>query len=660
MHAAPRVERAAAAPRTGGRSARPRIARPIAVAARIARSGSCHQCGSSPSRPAAAPTSTTSRSSTPARVERAVEPLVRLAARAQHHVGLRQRLHVARAHLVLVRVGVGLQDRRDLRVRRDVARDVGELRRRRDHPRPTASRANPTPPAGGEHEQRQEDEASASPRAAYRNSFPFYERPKEDSPSLGCAQDRVHGPNTLRSRPCCVRSLRWTSPAAKFWDSAWSRSARCGSPPPRRPRRHGPRLFELALPHVPPPRGVARHAGLRRRRARFDLVGLRWARGHAPGAGPRAHPRRALDALDRRCPHPHGADVTAPIPPSPAPPTSCSCGSAATRSGLKARFVRALPHAPQHRASAHAAQPARPRSSRARGWGADQVPPRSRAELRRRCRPRSSITPSSAIDYAPEESAGHRARNRPLPPRFQRLERHRVQLPRRPLRRGLRGPRGRHRGGRDRRPGAGLEQLLDRDRLPRDVHRASRSTTPAMESLAKLIGWKLSLHGVPVAGPGHADSGGGESNRYRSRHAGASSSASAATATAARPPARATRSTRQLPDLRARAARYVAPGLGDHGQAPPARRAPSRRASPASCASPTAPRPPGAPLGDRVHDRRARPGRQVTTTSLRRRRQLGDQRPAARQRQGPRGVRRRRHPPRGWSRRRSRSRSCRA
>ena len=37
-----------------------------------------------------------------------------------------------------------------------------------------------------------------------------------------------------------------------------------------------------------------------------------------------------------------------------------------------------------------------------------------------------------------------------------------------------------------------------------------------MEALARLIGWKLTLHGVPVQGQVTVTSAGGESNRYPS------------------------------------------------------------------------------------------------------------------------------------------------
>ncbi|CAA9480578.1 MAG: hypothetical protein AVDCRST_MAG69-752, partial [uncultured Solirubrobacteraceae bacterium] len=65
----------------------------------------------------------------------------------------------------------------------------------------------------------------------------------------------------------------------------------------------------------------------------------------------------------------------------------------------------------------------------------------------------------------------HRARDRPLSPRLQRLERHRLQLPGRQVRPGLRGARRRHRPAGDRRPGAGLQRRVDRHRLPGGLQR---------------------------------------------------------------------------------------------------------------------------------------------------------------------------------------------
>ena len=62
-------------------------------------------------------------------------------------------------------------------------------------------------------------------------------------------------------------------------------------------------------------------------------------------------------------------------------------------------------------------------------------------------------------------------RHRQVPPRHQRLERHRLQLPRRPVRAGLRRARGRGRPGGHRRPGAGLQLAVHRRRGARHLHR---------------------------------------------------------------------------------------------------------------------------------------------------------------------------------------------
>ena len=64
---------------------------------------------------------------------------------------------------------------------------------------------------------------------------------------------------------------------------------------------------------------------------------------------------------------------------------------------------------------------------------------------------------------------GDRARDRGLPRAGERLERHRLQLPRRPFRHGLRGPRRRHRPQRDRRARAGLQHRHGRRRADRQL-----------------------------------------------------------------------------------------------------------------------------------------------------------------------------------------------
>jgi uncharacterized protein with LGFP repeats len=116
---------------------------------------------------------------------------------------------------------------------------------------------------------------------------------------------------------------------------------------------------------------------------------------------------------------------------------------------------------------------------------------------------------------------------------------------------------------------------------------------PGMEALAHLLGWKLTLHGVPVQGQVTVTSAGGESNRYPSgtpvtferisghRDGDSTSCPGGILYT-------------QLPDLRGRALRYATP-VSRVTLHTAARRVPAagRPRSRASCTSPTAPRPPG-------------------------------------------------------------------
>ncbi len=70
-------------------------------------------------------------------VDRAVEPVVELAARADDEVGALERLDVLRPDLVVVRVGVGLEELHDVgAVAGDRAGEVGRLRRGGDDREP--------------------------------------------------------------------------------------------------------------------------------------------------------------------------------------------------------------------------------------------------------------------------------------------------------------------------------------------------------------------------------------------------------------------------------------------------------------------------------------------------------------------------------------------
>ena len=288
-----------------------------------------------------------------------------------------------------------------------------------------------------------------------------------------------------------------------------------------------PRALVRARPSPPPaPQAVA--AGTRPRcsapRGRFDLVGLalgarrtgsrrRCARAAAAAAG---RAGRALhDAGD------HGPD-------------------GGTRDGrhrpgldrpggrVPAAPARARPRPARHASCA----PARPRARSPRvRRGARQVAGRAAdhpaRRLGRRQRRRRAPTPRTARsqlafvhhtvnanDYGPEDSAGIVLGHRALPPRPQRLERHRLQLPRRPLRPDLRGPRGRDRPAIVGAQAQGFNSVSTGVACIGDVHRRRRQTA-ALDALARLIGWKLSLHGVPVAGQRRRSmSAGGASNRY--------------------------------------------------------------------------------------------------------------------------------------------------
>ena len=267
------------------------------------------------------------------------------------------------------------------------------------------------------------------------------------------------------------------------------------SPSPR------PALFELAL-DAEPLTASAAGAGWRTTRVlraprRFDLIGLRWARGSRAEAQVRARRRGGRWTAWARAAR-HGRPRArrrarrgaAPTPRSSAPPTSSSCACAATRARLRARFVRALPTATVAR---RVGERLRRRAARppARQFAGPSVRVITRTRVGRRLRAPARARRLRLGPGRVRPPHGHgqrlragglgrdRARHRPLPPRLQRLERHRLQLPRRQVRPGLRGPRRRHRRAGRRRAGAGLQQRLDRHRLPRHVHRDRPDASPA-------------------------------------------------------------------------------------------------------------------------------------------------------------------------------------
>ena len=108
-----------------------------------------------------------------------------------------------------------------------------------------------------------------------------------------------------------------------------------------------------------------------------------------------------------------------------------------------------------------------PRSS----WGADETIRRAPAELRDRCPLRDRPPHRGPQRLLAGGSGRDREGNPALPRAGERLERHRLQLSRRPLRDGLRGAVRRRRPQRRRRACAGVQHRLRRCRAPRNVRR---------------------------------------------------------------------------------------------------------------------------------------------------------------------------------------------
>ena len=192
----------------------------------------------------------------------------------------------------------------------------------------------------------------------------------------------------------------------------------------------------------------------------------------APGRrGSRGPPATTTGRTPGRAPTPRTRS-------GPAARTSSSCaGGPGWRS--RVHFVAVPPGRPSAAAAARPRPRRRPRQA-AQAGAPPPIIPRAdwagtahaarRARLRRRA---GRLRPPHGVGQRLHR--GRRARDRvvdgQVPPRRQRVERPGLQLRRRPVRAGLRGPRGRRRPGRDRRAGPGLQRALDRDRQHRDVHR---------------------------------------------------------------------------------------------------------------------------------------------------------------------------------------------
>ena len=280
-------------------------------------------------------------------------------------------------------------------------------------------------------------------------------------------------------------------------------------------------LFELSLDvHA---RATAARAGgwfttpVLRAPRRFDLIGLRWARGSHAQAQVRArrHGGRWTDWVPLHSAADHGPDRGRAVPGTdPAFMGAADEFQLRLRGAprrLRARFVRALPSARGARAHAAQVAGAPPMIMRA-AWGADSVPPRepplySAVQL---AFVHHTVT---ANDYAPEDSAGivlgiarfHRNSNgwndigyNFLVDKYGQIFEGRA-------------------GGIDQ-PVVGAQAQGWNSQSTGiaclGTFTSVAETPEGLNALARLIGWKLSVHTVPVQGAVTVVSAGGETNRY--------------------------------------------------------------------------------------------------------------------------------------------------
>ena len=300
---------------------------------------------------------------------------------------------------------------------------------------------------------------------------------------------------------------------------------------PRSAYARGPALFELALDDAA---AQASGAGWRTTRVlraprRFDLMGLRWARGSRLEAQVRVR-RHGGDwsrwvALHAAGDHrPEGA--LAPPGTEPAWTGTADLFQLRLRGharGLRARFVRAQPTARtaraltgrlRRRARARSAQVSPPRIITRTEWGGDTVPPRSAPRFGQvqLAFVHHTVT---ANDYAPEESAGivlgicryHRDSNRWNDIGYNFLVDKYGQV--------FEG----RAGGMELAVVGAQAQGYNSNSTGiacLGTFSAVAQSEPALDALARLLGWKLSVHGVPTQGTVVVASAGGPSNRYPS------------------------------------------------------------------------------------------------------------------------------------------------
>jgi hypothetical protein len=292
----------------------------------------------------------------------------------------------------------------------------------------------------------------------------------------------------------------------------------------------GTSLFELRIDE-----GAAHVAGWRttqvlRAPRRFDLIGLRWARGGSLEAQVRA--RRRGGGWTPWMPLHRSGDHAPDGAPAPAGTEPAYTGAAdvfqlrlrGSARALRARFVRAQPtaRAARHLTGRRARPRVRARKSQSSlpaivsrsEWGGDSVPPRA-APTYGEVQAAFVHHTVSSNDYAPEESAGivlgiaryHRDSNGWNDIGYNFLVDQYGQV--------FEG----RAGGIDQ-PVIGA-QAQGYNSVSTGIACIGTFTSvpqseAGLEALAQLIGWKLSLHGVPTEGTVVVASRGGPTNRYPS------------------------------------------------------------------------------------------------------------------------------------------------
>ena len=258
---------------------------------------------------------------------------------------------------------------------------------------------------------------------------------------------------------------------------------------------------------------------------RFDLVGLELGAGRGRRrAAPRAAARRRVDALDaparRGRPRPGRGARACPGPTrcGRAAPTRSSSACAARRAGCRrASCARSRPRgrrapAPSWPARRGARSPAPRRSSRASS-GAATASRRAAAPPTARSSSRSSTTPSTRTTTRRRTRRRSSSRSRSsTATRTAGTTSATTSSSTSTARSSRAGPAASTRRSWARRPRASTACRPAWRRSARSP--TSRCRRPRWTRVAQLIGWKLSLHGVPTAGLVTVTSAGGPTNRF--------------------------------------------------------------------------------------------------------------------------------------------------